>query len=390
MTEHGFARRLRSRRGAAIAASVVIAVAIGAVWMAGNGAAPSSVASGGSAVTTTSPPSPDGGSSNTQSSGRPVTQPAVKAQPAGLRLSAGQGQPAAPVAVVDGKPLDSKQIASIVDRLPALVSASGLAEPFRWPAQTIKKPQAGQQVPLTFPGTGSKTPPDPTSSGPMHVLRMQPQGPVSVAPFASITFDRPMVPVTTIGQLAATDVPATITPELAGTWQWIGTSTLRFAADSTVVDRLPMATTFTLTVPAGTRASDGSTLTKAATTTFSTPGPSVKHFQPTGTSMKLNPVFVAVFDQQVDPAAVLAHLSLTVGSVVSPVRLATAAEVAADPGADQTVSAAVKGRVVAFRSVQSLPTDEAVAVIFQAGTPSAEGPHTTPKIRPSPAIRTPR
>jgi len=41
-----------------------------------------------------------------------------------------------------------------------------------------------------------------------------------------------------VGQVAAADVPATITPAIAGRWQWIGTRTLRFDAAPGAVDRL--------------------------------------------------------------------------------------------------------------------------------------------------------
>ncbi|MFT3855136.1 MAG: hypothetical protein QM733_20740 [Ilumatobacteraceae bacterium] len=48
-----------------------------------------------------------------------------------------------------------------------------------------------------------------------------------------------MVPVATIGQLTAADVPARITPDVAGTWRWIGTSTLRFDAATRPRDLRP-------------------------------------------------------------------------------------------------------------------------------------------------------
>ena len=374
MVEHGQARRTQGRRRAAIAAALAVVVAGAGLWIAGDGhqAAPVRAAADVSVPATYPVLSPP------RASGSADQPPTVRAQPAGLRLSAGRDQQtAAPVQVADGKPLSSKQMAAVIDRLPVWSGNGGPATPFTWPTQTIRTPQAGSTLAVPFPGSGSPTKPQPSPTGALHVLRMQPQGSVAVAPFVGITFDQPMVPITTVNQLAAANVPATITPKLTGSWQWIGTSTLRFAADATEVDRLPMATDFTITVPAGTRAASGATLAHAATATFSTPAPTVKHFQPSGRSMAPDPVFLAVFDQRVTPAAVLAHVTLAADGTARPVRQATAAEVAADANAAAVVAATPGGRVLAFRPVTALPTDAAVTVTFGAGMPSAEGPRTT-------------
>ncbi|MET3807816.1 uncharacterized protein YfaS (alpha-2-macroglobulin family) [Nakamurella sp. UYEF19] len=368
-----------------MAALLALVVLASGAWIANGGSstAPRPLAGDGtgSNPTASGPVSSGPTSTPIPSNSTPGKQPGVVAQPAGLRLSAGRAQePAVPVAVVNGRPLGTPRITAILDRLPAWTGDSVLARSFKWPTQSIKTPQAGKTVPLGFPATGSGTKPDPTPTGPLHVLRMQPQGSVSIAPFISITFDQPMVAVTTVGQLAAAQVPATITPKVAGSWQWIGTSTLRFAAgrsSATDLDRLPMATDFTVTVPAATRAAGGAKLAATESFSFSTPAPTVRSFAPTGNSLALNPMFVAVFDQRVDPKAVLGKVTLSAGGTVWPVRVATVAEIAADTTAFGTISAAPVGRVVAFRPVRALPVDAAVTVTFAAGTPSAEGPRTT-------------
>ena len=302
----------------------------------------------------------------------------VQAQPVGLKLSAGHGEAAPPVSVVTGQPLDRADVDAVIKRLPVWTADSTGATPFRWPTKSLAAPQPGKTVPVDFPAGGRPKPPA-TVAGPLHVVRMQPQGAVSIAPFVSITFDQPMVPVTTVGQLAGARVPATIAPKLAGTWEWIGTSTLRFAADSTEVDRLPMATEFTVTVPAGTRSTAGGTLAKAEKFTFTTPPPTVLHFQPSGASLKLSPVFLAVFDQRVDPAVVLRSVTLTAGDTAVPVRLATAGELAAD--ADRIPGGRVRPdrSGTGFPTGRNLPVDVSVTVRFGVGTPSAEGPRTTTK-----------
>ncbi len=379
MIRLGLAERGQRRRIAAIAAFLALVVLVAGVWSTGDGspgARPQTVAA--TATVPASATAPTSGASTQSPTRLSGVTPAGAAQPVALRLSAGRAStPAAPVAVVDGHPLSKDQIAAIVGRLPAWTGTDVLAQPFRWPTQTTVAPQAGRAVTLPFPAPGAPEKPTAPPAGPLHVLRMQPQGAVAVAPFLSITFDRPMVPVATAGQLTATHVPATISPKVAGTWQWIGTSTLRFAADSDQVDRLPMATDFTVTVPVGTRAADGETLGKATSFRFSTPPPSVQNFEPTGAAMPVDPVFLAVFDQRVNPQSVLPFVALSAGGTSWPVRLATAAEVAADPHASQTAGTAPHGRVLAFRPVRPLPVDRPVTVTFRAGTPSAEGLRTT-------------
>jgi hypothetical protein len=152
---------------------------------------------------------------------------------------------AAAIALVEGTPLDDEAIGAVLDRLPPLDTGAAEVTEFNWPAETITRPQ-GEQTGVPFPaGDDAGAPPATPES--LEVLRVQPEGDVGLAPFLSITFNQPMVPVGTVAQLATTDVPATITPDVEGRWQWIGTSTLRF--DAAGRDRLPMATDYTISVP---------------------------------------------------------------------------------------------------------------------------------------------
>ncbi|RIJ71274.1 hypothetical protein D1871_14730 [Nakamurella silvestris] len=302
--------------------------------------------------------------------------PGAKDRLVGVRLSAGKAPVAPdPVPVVTGSPLDPDGITAVTDRLPAW-KPEDLTKAFNWPVESIRPPAVGKTIKESFPPAEQK-PPVAVPTGPLKVLRSQPHGTVTIAPFVSITFNQPMVPITTVGRLAATDVPVTITPEVPGHWQWIGTSTLRFDADSEDFDRMPMATEYTVTVPAGTKSATGAALSKAVTVNFTTPGPVVKSLTPTGTDLPLAPVFVATFNQQVDPAAVLAKLTVAAGGSAVSIRLATEAEVAADKKATEVTGKLQTGRWVAFRPVSPLPADTAVRIDLAAGLPSAEGPLTS-------------
>src|SRR4051812_28822038 len=126
----------------------------------------------------------------------------------GLRLTAGHAiaAPAEPVPVLTGTPIDDAAAHAVLTRLPAWTTGDALTEIFRWPVGSRPVPRAGATVDVPFPAPDGATPPE-VPTGPLHVLRSQPTGDVPIAPFASITFDQPMVPIATVSQLAAADVP---------------------------------------------------------------------------------------------------------------------------------------------------------------------------------------
>ena len=173
-----------------------------------------------------------------------------------VRLSEGDaiGGPGSPaVSRVDGRPLDEAEVRAVTDRLPPWdYDDDRDTADFNRPAETLPPPRTGETIDRPFPAGPDIDAPD-VDPGPLAVLRVQPEGDVGIAPFVSITFDQPMVPLATIGQLDELDVPATITPSLPGRWQWIGTRTLRFEHDPEIFDRLPMATSYVVEIPARAR-----------------------------------------------------------------------------------------------------------------------------------------
>ena len=296
----------------------------------------------------------------------------------GLQLSQGQAvaAPPEPTTVVEGEALAAEELAAIVDRLPDWIVDDADREPFNWPLQTSPPPRTGVLIDVPFPPADITPPPD-VPTGPLEVLRFQPEGDVSIAPYIAITFDQPMVSVGTVGQVATADLPVTLTPAVQGRWQWIGTRTLRFDATDGGVDRLPMATTFTVTVPAGTESATGGALADDVSWTFTTPPPTVQSFAPEGDQMHLDQVYVVTFDQLVDPEAVLESIRLEADSAEVSLRLATTAEIEADDTARSMVERAQDGRWVAFRATELLPGDTPISVFVGPGTPSAEGPAVT-------------
>ena len=163
--------------------------------------------------------------------------------------------------------------------------------------------------------------------GPLEVLRVQPEGEVGIAPFVSITFNQPMVPLATISQLEDIDIPVEITPPLPGRWQWIGTRTLRFEHDPEIFDRLPMATSYVVEVPAGTKSQSGGVLAETVRFEFETPPPSMGWLSPRHDSLQLQPIFLVAFDQRVEPAAALEAITLSADGREREIRLASAVEI---------------------------------------------------------------
>jgi alpha-2-macroglobulin len=292
-------------------------------------------------------------------------------------------------AVAAGEAIEAARITEFVAKLPKWEDLAALTTPFNWPVQSPPPPRTGETITEKFPPDSSITPP-PSSvgdPGPLKVLRVQPEGEVPLAPYLAVTFNQPMVGVGTVSQVNASDVPVKLEPAIAGRWQWIGTRTLRFDADATTVDRLPMATTFTATIPAGTKSATGQTLATAATFTFGTPAPTVVSFAPgympsqdidiRGQGIETDSVFVAVFDQRIDQAQVLNAIKLTAAGAATTIRVATKSEIDNDVLAKSITENAEPGRWIAFRAVNNLPKDTALSIAVGPGVPSAEGSRTS-------------
>ncbi len=309
----------------------------------------------------------------TKPTGQPTATPTASA---GLRLSAGQEEVArvTPAPTVPAQPLAAADILAVLNRLPPLEAAEGDQQPFVLRPGSQPAPRPGQTIELPFPPPTAAVPPAESAAGPLEVLRYQPEGDVPLAPYLSVTFNQPMVPLTGLADLAAGTVPVKLSPQPAGKWRWVGTKTLMFEPSG----RFPMATKYTVEIPAGTKSATGGTLATAVTWTFTTPPLTLKsYYPPTGGPMRRDVLMFAAFDQRIDPAAVLKTVKVTAGGATIAIRPATAAEVQADKAVSRLASQAGDGRWLAFRSVELLPGDSAITVTIGPGTPSDEGPLTT-------------
>jgi hypothetical protein len=295
----------------------------------------------------------------------------------GLRLGEGQEQVAAvtPAPTVPAQPLTGAEVGQVLNRLPTLQPQTGDQQDFAVRAGSLPAPRPGQTITQTFPPPTSATPPAAVESGPLEVLRYQPDGEVPLAPYLSVTFNQPMVALTSLGDLANETVPVKLSPIPAGKWRWVGTKTLMFEPSG----RFPMATKYTVEIPAGTKSATGGVLARAVTWTFTTPPPTLQSSYPNGGPTRRDVLMFAAFDQRIAPAAVLATTKVAAGGSAIKVRLATSEEVQADKTVRSLADRAGEGRWLAFKSDALLPGDSSIMVTIGPGTPSAEGPLTTAK-----------
>ena len=123
--------------------------------------------------------------------------------------------------------------------------------------------------------TRTPAPPWPSSA-------FAPEGDVPLVPQLSVTFNLPMVPLTSHQELAAEDIPVELKPTVPGRWRWVGSRTLLFEAGVDGSARMPMATEFSASISEGILSADGTKLAEPVSWTFRTPPPSLQYAWPTG------------------------------------------------------------------------------------------------------------
>jgi len=218
---------------------------------------------------------------------------------------------------------------------------------------------------------------------PTRSLNLETEGPESKAPkpfavvFASpkgktvdpsevtVVFNRPMRALALAGDEQSP--PARITaggvPVTKGSWRWIGTNALVFAAPE---GGLARATEYSVLVPAGTKALDGSTLPADYSFAFQTPAPKLVRIDPYEGEQHLisNAHFDLRFNQPVDPKEVERAVKVLVGE---PGKENAIAVRASWPKADTKM-------LVTVKPVSALPFDSRVVVQISASLRGLEGP----------------
>src|SRR3990172_762466 len=267
-----------------------------------------------------------------------------------INLSDGGAQPELfqPLPVEPGEPLSLEEINNILLRLPPLATDPDDRQAFKLPEEVLPPPHTGQTIAEIFPLPPEETAPE-VLAGPLEVLRYSPEGEVPLAPFVNVTFNQPMVPLATLEDLANEESPVQIEPSLPGTWRWLGTKTLNFQFDSELIDRLPMATEYTVTIPAGTKSVTGGVLAESVQFKFKTPPPTLQLSYPYSTEPQpLDPTFFVSFDQRIDPGDVLETIRIEAEGAPVSFRLATEEEIEADEDVSRLVENTAERRWLVF------------------------------------------
>jgi alpha-2-macroglobulin len=310
----------------------------------------------------------------------PVYQRDTTVDTVGLRFRIGEapGRGRERAQVAPSTQLAAADAARILARLAPLRTAPTAADSFAFPARTLPAPRTGRVLLAGFPPPDTAAPPRP--SGPrepaaLAVVRGAPRGEVEIGADVTVTFSQPMVPLSSVSTVEAGALPVRLSPQPAGSWRWIDVRTVVF----TPVGRMPAATEYTVTVPAGTRSQAGGRTAEAASWTFATPRLSATGGSPHGNAVQLDPLIVIQFDQRIDRAAVLPHIHLRpmAGGARVPLRLATPQEMATDANAAQLAERGDSVHWIALKPERPLPRNTRMQVVVQAGTPSAEGPLPT-------------
>ena len=287
--------------------------------------------------------------------------------------------------VAETTPLDQAATAALLARLEPLDEEPGDAVAFAKRERSTPPPKTGAIIATAFPAPSPSglSAPDADraaeASAPLQIVRHAPDGEVAIAPHVSVTFNQPMVAVTSISQLAeATSLPVSLEPDVPGTWRWVGAKTLLFEPEG---ERLPMATTYRLAIDPEAKSKSGQPLKgEAPTFEFRTPPPKITRFWPdSGGTRPRDQIVFMQFDQRIDPQEILEHVRIKKGMVfgtVTPV-LATAEQIAADEDLSALIDAAPQGQWIALKADGALPYDANVTVSLERGAPSREGPLKT-------------
>ncbi|MDG5815441.1 alpha-2-macroglobulin family protein [Chitinispirillales bacterium ANBcel5] len=244
---------------------------------------------------------------------------------------------------------------------------------------TQPAPRSGTTVESEFPSTEDLAPP---TSNQLHdtvqlsVLRVAPEGDVPLAPHVSITFNRPMVEVTSQDD-AAENVPVTLTPQPQGSWRWMGTRTLIFEPERV---KLNNATDYTLVVHDNAQSIEGKTIGGQTTFSFSTPPPELKSNYPSGNRTPTNTPIFMTFNQKIDPDQIVRLTTVNTGDKKLPFRRGTLNDLTEEHEhikklAQQTAD---DHWVLLFTNTE-LPAAHNITVTIDKGVKSLEGPNKSPE-----------
>ncbi len=289
--------------------------------------------------------------------------------------------------VLESTPLDGGRVEKLLARLQPLKMPLPVA--VNIPPKPIPPPPVGKQILSTFPPAPTAlAPPARPAVSPLRVVRFGPQGKIHASSKQlSVTFSQPMVPLSTVSEVATRQHGAVIlTPQPPGTWRWLDTRTLLFEPDV----RFPAATKYTANVTAGTKSAQGGKLEAGVLWTFQTERPKLLDFNPSESAFNLHPNMIALFNQKIREGIALSKIRVLVTAPGLPpdsrfpIRPLTADEIKNDSYIGDILKGAAEDSVhgyFAFKSDRPFPRNASVQVVFDKGLASTVGNLTSEVVK---------
>jgi alpha-2-macroglobulin len=272
---------------------------------------------------------------------------------------------------VKGEILDEKTVENLMKRTGVTFTTEARKKDSVMKRSATPPPERTREV--ETPLGEKKSAPEARDNRELKVVRYAPEGNVPLAPHVSVTFSRPMIPVS--GIAAARELPVKMTPLPQGHWEWLGTETLIFRPAT----RLPMATGYSVEIPSTVTSLDGTRIKAATKFTFQTPPLQVVGSYPTGDSVVPSSPLVLAFNQSIDAEALMPYIEVTGNGKAQHVRVAT----------DDEVRIIFENELIPFEKEQKdrllvllsegLMKGAKIQIRVKKNAPSAEGPIRTDK-----------
>ena len=281
-----------------------------------------------------------------------------------------------PLADAELRPLLAKlePLPAVTGPAPAMRPPSAAPSPGKPPAPIALVGLQGTAIADSAPSPPPPKPVAPVEIGPLSPPELLPSGEVTAASEVHVRFAEPMVPIADVG--VAQRAPATITPAVPGSWRWIDTRVATFTATT----RFPSASSFTITVPAGTRALSGNLLDKGTVGTFSTPPISLQRAGYTLRTQRPDAPLLLTFDQPFDPDVLVKFVRVEHAGKRLAFRATTFEHAKAlwtrDPRL-QPAALYLPEHAMILEPTTAWPAGADLKITLGIGAPSTEGPRTS-------------
>ena len=284
-----------------------------------------------------------------------------------------QGEDWNPDRTIEGEWLTEEEIAALLGRATALDEPEDQKPDFEYLERSAVLPDVADEFDPEQWEDWAASVPTAEPDGEVSVLSVQPQGEAEPPFQAAVIFDRPMVPVGAISD--SEPPPLEISPQIEGEWRWLGATTAAFQP----AEEWPMATEFSVRIPQGTEAVDGTALDDEESFEFTTPGAEVVEIQPT-LRHRIRPAMGRPYDQAVgvifnqpvvDSASEL--LSVQTAGEEVPMRPLDGDDLEEAAEELSATEALAEERFLALEPRDKFPPDATVEVSVQGPLASREG-----------------